>query len=494
VRTENESPAIDESEAAVKNRNSLFSLVLVLSAAGFFATWLAALPGAGRQAPDERAALLTRLPAAGSRIGCPAPGDSASLIQKASATAAAESPKLEAFSPPPEFFPILPWDPFHGWREPFITDRRFGLESLAECRFSVAGFVWTEDLPVCEGLGLAAIVIPDVAFLSPQDWAALSESEIDAIIKSAVDRTASSPAVIGYFITDEPGATHFKALAAAVRAVKLYAPGKLAYINLFPDYATTGAAGRSQLETASYTEYLERYVREVRPQFLSYDNYQVEYSGDLKKPKETASYFRNLLEVRRVALANGLPFWNIVASNQLRAEAAVPSPSNLLLQAYTTLAAGGRGLSWYTYYSQGYAYAPIDENGNRTTRWHWLEEVNRQVSVLGPTMNRLRSTGVFFSAPPPAEGLPALPGRVVASVESDAPLMIGEFKGSDGTDFVMVVNLSLERSAKFKVVAAPARRDAKIVSAEDGTLGPLDNKHGQWLVAGQGVLMRFGKE
>lgn len=409
-------------------------------------------------------------------------------------TAAPPGQNPGAFAAPADFFPILPWDPFHGLKEPFVAGRKFGLESIAECNFTLAGFVWPEDLPACEKLGLAALVIPGAVFLSPKEWGALSDKEIDQLIKAAVDRTAASAAVIGYFITDEPGASHFRALGAAVRAVKRYAPGKLAYINLFPDYATTGEPGKSQLETATYAEHLERFVREVEPQFLSYDNYQVEYSGDLEKPEETASYFRNLLEVRRVALANGLPFWNIVASNQLRPEAAIPSPSNLLLQAYTTLAAGGRGLSWYTYYSQGYKYAPIDENGHKTVTWHYLREVNRQVGILGPTMNRLRPTGVFFSAPLPVPGLPPLPGRVIASVESEVPLMVGEFTGSDGADFAMVVNLSLKRSAKFRIKTAAAAKGIDIVSAEDGRLVPMDNEAGAWLVAGQGLLLRLGRE
>ena len=41
----------------------------------------------------------------------------------------------------PDFFPILPWDPYHGWNQPFIEYRQNGLESLAECHFNMAGFV-----------------------------------------------------------------------------------------------------------------------------------------------------------------------------------------------------------------------------------------------------------------------------------------------------------------------------------------------------------------
>src|SRR5205814_5722787 len=130
----------------------------------------------------------------------------------------------------------------------------------------------------------------------------------------------------------------------------------MAYINLFQDYATLGAPDISQLGTSNYSEYLERFVSEVKPQVLSYDNYSIQYSDDLKKADVGASYFRNLLEVRRIGKKYRLPCLQIVASNQLRRGHTIPSPANLLLQAYTTLAAGYRGVTWYTYSSRGYKY------------------------------------------------------------------------------------------------------------------------------------------
>ena len=68
-----------------------------------------------------------------------------------------------------------------------------------------------------------------------------------------------------------------------------------------------------------------------------------------------------LLEVRRVAQKHDLPFWNIVSGNQIRKQTTIPSPANMAFQAYTTLAAGGRGVSWFKYYQDGYACAPIDK-------------------------------------------------------------------------------------------------------------------------------------
>lgn len=193
-----------------------------------------------------------------------------------------------------------------------------------------------EDLPVCERLGLAAIVAPsDPGKPWFRDWRKLSDEDIDRGIRDMVERSAGSRAAIGYAIVDEPGVAAFPKLAKAVVAVKKYAPGKLAHINLYPNYATLGAPDTSQLGTASYTEYLERFVAEAKPQFLCYDNYMVEFSDDLQDAKKTALYFTNLLEVRRVAQKHGLPFWNVVCCNQIRKFTPVPSPANLALQAYT---------------------------------------------------------------------------------------------------------------------------------------------------------------
>jgi hypothetical protein len=304
-----------------------------------------------------------------------------------------------------------------------------------------------------------------------------------------VHAAGSSAAIKGYFLMDEPGVADFPALGKAVAAVKKYAPGKLAYINLFPDYATLGAPDRSQLGTSNYTEYLERFVAEVRPQVISYDNYMVQSSGDLRDPAKAASYYRNLLEVRRVAQEHQLPCLNIVSCNQIRPHTPIPSMANLQLQAYTTLAAGYRGVTWYNYYGPGYRYKPIDPAGRRSLTWIYLRDVNSQVAALAPVMSRLVSIGVFFTAPAPVDNLPLLPGQLVDAVACATPVMVGEFKHANGDAYVMVVNLSLERSAKFTLQCRAPCAAIKMVSPVDGTLSDFDQQNGLWLVAGQGALL-----
>jgi hypothetical protein len=384
------------------------------------------------------------------------------------------------------FFPVLPW----GSPSDEKVSVEQGLRSIAECNFTMAGFVRPQDLPLCEELGLAALVrIGGVG--GAAGWQKMSPEEIDATVRKTIEKAGDSKALMGFYLCDEPGAEAFAALGMAVQAVKKYAPGKLAYINLFPDYATIGAPDISQLDTESYTEYLERYVAEVKPQLISYDNYQVQYSNDLRDIARAASYYANLMEVRRVALEHGIPFWNIVSSNQIRPFTTIPSPANMLFQAYTTLAAGGRGVSWYTYLKYGYGYSPLDGAGNKTPTWRYLQMVNHHLTIVGPVMNRLTSTGVFFTSPAPVESLPVLPGKTVMDAVCDEPVMVGEFEDASGRPYAMVVNLSLERSAKIVLRLRDGLTKRESLSPEDGRWLPVDPEAGVWAVAGQGVLFQF---
>ncbi len=387
---------------------------------------------------------------------------------------------------PVDFFPIMTW------ATPGCINAA-AIREIAECNFTVVGFVDPSDLPVCEELGLMAIVKGSWRV----KWATASDEAIDAAVKDGISESGDSKSLIGYYIHDEPGASLFGKLGKAVAAVKKYAPGKLAYINLFPNHAPQSALG-----TSDYTEYLERYVSETAPQIISYDNYMVMYSDDGQELGQFSSYLRNLVEVRRVSLKYGIPFWNIVCCNQIRQYTTVPSPANLMFQAYTTLAAGARGITWYRYGAGGYGYSPIDSAGRRTDTWHYLRMVNQQIKVLGPIMNRLKTTGVFFSEPI-AGGLQPLPGRIVKTVESTSsvkgysdskpPVMVGEFTGEDGCDYAMIVNMSMEKSANIKVQTNKAYVVRERISAQDGSAVPLDETNGHWLVPGQGVLIRFGK-
>ncbi len=110
-------------------------------------------------------------------------------------------------------------------------------------------------------------------------------------------------------------------------------------------------------------------------------------------------YFPNLEAIRAASLQTGIPFWNIVLSNS-HFNYAEPSMAGLRFQMYTTLAYGGRGISYFTYFAPdvgNYRLAPVDQVGARTPTWDLLRQVNRQIHCLGPIYLHLKSVNVFHT-------------------------------------------------------------------------------------------------
>jgi len=132
--------------------------------------------------------------------------------------------------------------------------------------------------------------------------------------------------------------------------------------------------------------------------------------------------------------------------------------------------------------------------------------------MLGTITKHLKSTGVYFSSPAPEASLPLLPGEHVKAVHSEAPVMVGEFLNDNGERYIIIVNLSLERSAKFDVETiihdelmysvslgedAPYLYDfeaSKRTSLKAKTAwkpkSEQELNRGLWLPAGQGVMIK----
>ena len=400
-----------------------------------------------------------------------------------------------------------------------FNDQKRGLKNMSECFFNWGDCATSDkqDFELCEQLGLSVLVAPPEAkrgrHILPDEWMKMTDEEIDALVKRMVEQGGNSKAIVGYQIADEPSARAFPKLAVAVAAVRKYAPGKLTHINLYPNYATlwTMDQVKSQLGTKTYQEYLEQFVEIVKPDFICYDNYMVQFSMDQQNRKLMAKHYTNIMAVRDVAMKNNLPWWNVVSSNQIRQHTVIPTLDNMMLQAYTSLAAGAGGVRWYTYWQSGYDYAPINENEQRTNTWYALREVNRHLAILGPMIKTLKSMGVYFTDPAIDPSLPLLPGKIVQEAMCTEPLMIGEFESDRGNRYAMVVNISLEHSASFvlktdienerlfivstgeqfpyfrEIVSAESRRAVQVNNVDQVA---RSKEKAYWLPAGQGVLIK----
>jgi len=368
------------------------------------------------------------------------------------------------------FFPLMAWN----WAPNDLAV----LKRMKECGLTMAGFVAPEALDACEAAGLKAIVSdPRV---SSYNWENVNEAVARSNVMSLVKAVGHHPAVFGFYLRDEPGADLFPGLATVASLIRELAPGKWPYINLFPDYANS-----AQLGASNYTEYLERFVAICQPRIISYDNYSLMDDGTVRD-----SYWSNLEAVRAAARRHGLEFWNIVLSVAHFRYAEV-SGAGFRFQVYTTLAYGGRGISYFTYFAPqigNYRLAPVDQFGNETPTWYSMQHVNLQVQKLAPTLLQLTSDEVYHigAVPPGCQPPPA--NSLIAAMEGEN-FLVGDFTHRDGSRYVMVVNKDLKHSK----VCAPEWRNkpARVlqVSPYTGVAIPFTGEN-VWLAPGQGTLLK----
>jgi hypothetical protein len=369
----------------------------------------------------------------------------------------------------PEEFVILPW----GWTAGDSTI----FKDIYDCGFNLAGFVSSGDLEKVSKAGLKAILSETSTHVGDAE-SALSEGEIIKRVNELALKTSENSAVFGYYLRDEPGTSVFAGLKRWKDAWAKASPRALAYINLFPNYASND----KQLQAESYEDYLEKYVSAVKPSFISYDNYSLMADGSIRK-----GYFENLGAVRAIALKNNILFWNIVLSNS-HFNYADPSYQGLCFQLYTTLAYGGRGISYFTYFAPkvgNYRYAPIDQFGNKTSTWFLLQNVNLQMHAIGKVYIKLKSINVFHY--PEMEeckgGLES--SRFLSSLKGEN-LLVGEFEDESRIPYIIVVNKSLVKSQSID-----------LSFKEKGTIFQINNYTGEaeqwsgennWIAPGQGRI------
>ncbi|HWF18108.1 MAG TPA: hypothetical protein VG754_02530, partial [Verrucomicrobiae bacterium] len=281
------------------------------------------------------------------------------------------------------------------------------------------------------------------------------------------------------YLRDEPSADFFPGLAAMASLVQQEAPGKWAYINLFPDYATAG-----QLGAASYEEYLEKFVAACHPTQLSYDHYALMDDGSLG-----GGYWNNLEQMRAVAKKHNLPFWNIVlacAHFSFRE----PTAADLRFEVFSSLAYGARGIAYFTYFAPqvgNYRAAAIDQFGHPTPTWNNLQNVNLQIQKLAPTLLELTSddTYHFGSVPAGCHG----PGTNSLVSAVGGQIAVGDFTHSDGSRYVMLVNKDLSKSVACWPQFRRAPKVLKFISPYTGRSGVYAGEQ-VWLAPGHGVLLK----
>lgn len=366
---------------------------------------------------------------------------------------------------------------------------------VAEAGFNLA-WATEKELDVAHKHKLRALL--NDALIAP---ATLDDAGQRGKLDALIDRVKVHPAMYAYFITDEPAAGAFPALGKLVAYLRERDPAHMAYINLFPTYATNEQLGTQGDVVTAYREHLRQYIEVVKPALISWDHYQFAIEG-----RDNDQYFLNLALIRKASMDAGLPYLNIVQACTWAPEAMrSPGPDELRYLVYTTLAYGAQGISYFVY-SYPPMYKPgtgqlVTPEGKTTDLYDAVKKLNPEFVAIASELQKLTSLAIYHAGMVPrgGEALPAdcafrfEPALPRAEHKPPAPiqgLMIGLFGASAGKPtHAVVVNLSYKEPATTKLVAS-------------GAMSLFDASAGKWgreakdglelrLVRGGGALVRL---
>jgi hypothetical protein len=270
--------------------------------------------------------------------------------------------------------------------------------------------------------------------------------KLDALI----NRVKDHPSLAAYHLADEPNAADFPGLGRLVAYLRERDPNHFAYINLFPIYASNKQLGTSGPPVQAYQEYLRRFIEEVKPSFISYDHYHFFKTGDGEQ------YFLNLELIRRAAGENSLPFLNIIQASTIEKSWRLVNPNELRWLVYTTLAYGGRGISYFLYWGP-LAYGGLYQGGVRTPLVDTVTVLNKEMSALSTSLMDLDNLEVYNTDPLPTGTKPVPPSSPVQFAGRGA-FVLGLFGRNKTVTTFMVVNRDYKTQATTQLYLRPEVR------------------------------------
>ncbi|MGC9317130.1 MAG: hypothetical protein ACP5KN_03735 [Armatimonadota bacterium] len=355
----------------------------------------------------------------------------------------------ERWQPPDGRFPILGW----------VIPSAEGFEDYADAGFTVLWACREADLEAAEAAGLNSLV---------SGFIRETEEESQQFVRETMGR----PGVIGYSMRDEPGADDFAKYAQYRAWGEEVWPEALYQINLFPNYANA-----EQMDVPTYREYVARFMEVYDPKVLSFDHYPLVGEDDLRP-----QYYENLEIIREAALEHDVPFWAfaLVTPHWSYRD---PTEAEIRFQVFSDIVYGAQGI-WYFCYKQPspefFLGGVVDRQERPTHQYPRVQRINAILQAWGPTLLRLRSTGVYHVGEPP-EGTVGLPAdSLVRSVSPAEQMIVGEFQHADGRHYVMLMNKDWHRARQYRMGLAPEVTALREVSRRDGQFHrPLQAAGGQ---------------
>jgi hypothetical protein len=277
----------------------------------------------------------------------------------------------------------------------------------------------------------------------------------DAVFTEAVKDFGSHPAVVGFFIGDEPSGDGIEPCKAIVRKQLEIAPHLMPYLNFLPYEYLKNCDANTQGKP--FDKWMADFAEESGCPAFSYDcYYQMR-----PEPEYIDNFYQNLHNYSRAARKSDRFLFSIMlGTGHFRYR--VPNEDELRWQFNGAVACGAGGVFWFTFYTpernNNYRGGAIDEFGRESPTYYAMSNVHRlflrdyaeliNQSTHRKTMCIGRCYGGYDRFRPESP-FAVEHGIVGVNSEHGVPGMLSFFDGPDGRKFVMLFNNSYSDSGFF---------------------------------------------
>ena len=314
-----------------------------------------------------------------------------------------------------------------------------------------------ELLAYCDTYGVECVVYDDRIYDN-------EEIDIGAITKDYIHYGS----YVGNMIKDEPGVTQFDHVRRVYDRFRKETPGKDAYINLLPMYASVAqleygadVQGIAYYDTkgTTYSEHLDAYCRKFDTPYLCVDVYPCRTAEDGVTRTIYPGYLENLAQIAACCRKYDREMWIMVQDLVWYQPAREPDARDLRWQFWTVMAFGVKAIFHYCLATPpGHTDGLVTAEGKRSPLFYTAKQFHGFLKSIEDLYLSYRNLGAF--AVNAREDLPYLQFAdqvtdfaPIREITTESPLLAGCFAGEGGYAFTLVnmEPLSEGKTAKIRL-------------------------------------------
>ena len=380
---------------------------------------------------------------------------------------------------------------FSSVQEPMGYDSEEQIRALVDCGIDTFAAKFSrEGLDNCRKYGINAIVrgyIPGWWGGNAELNGKFAEQHPVELYEKLMREYPDHPAVVAFEIGDEPSALDFEHYGKVAAVVERYSS---AYLNLFPNYASsaalTGDAAKSQLGARDYEDYIAKYCKCVPIPQICFDSYIWGWRNTPSVLLENLRIAADACLATHRSLMVELQLLTFEENGKLGK--GPMTANNLRYQANVALAFGARQINWINFWGAWWAHHILGKDGRiaNPEMYGRLKAVNRELRRHGDILVRFERTHTDFVDFDPSSGdgmrgvrqpsLGASDGVAFSAVKADdsSALLVGHFvsRAGDGVHAMFLVSCDDPQDAGGKDHVVSFRSEGRSLRAVGGE-GPV---------------------